>query len=545
MREGDVRVLTFAQAASGLTIPADLSAAEYLIVAANATDNTDAIPQYTVHGDREVFGAPTLAATRLTPRASYGVIGGRLAGSAIEGAIRRYERSYLSPRLAQGAASPLVRMSLQPPRPAASIVPTVGTKLSIKTLTVAGFDGTVDLCSAGSYTTTTGIVRYVSTHAIVVSDSTAPANGFTSADYQSIATEFDNLIYPTDVGYFGTPTDLDQNGHIIIYYTPSVNKLTPSGTATTNGYVGGFFFGGDLFDPNQPPPPTGNGCPASNQGEIFYLLTPDPNGIYGNTFQTDFVRQITRGTVAHEFQHMINAGNRFVGGADKFEATWLDEGLAHFAEDAVGRAEAGFADQQTVSHSNLTALDSNLRDAFFVQNFSRAATYIDRPDTTGPIVSDARAAQNLASRGAIWSLLRYSADWFSGNNPRLLTRALAAGPDTGSVNLAKATGTSIDTLLSRWLVTLYTDHRGIANLNARYNYKSYDFRDIVAQFGSQLPVHAIGDGTQAIAVGVPPTSGDYFLTSLTTGSTRTIRVTDQSGTTVVDPNGRLYIVRIQ
>ena len=170
---------------------------------------------------------------------------------------------------------------------------------------------------------------------------------------------------------------------------------------------------------------------ASNQGEIFYLFAPDPTGKFGNAFSTSFVRQEMRGTVgARVPQHMINAGARYTENASTFESTWLDEGLAHFAEEAVGRVEAGFGDLQTITVSNLQSLGTDLQQAFFLQNFLRGDEYIARPDTTGPIVASHRVAQSLAPRGAEWLMLRYAADWFSGDHPRTLTKALATGLGT-------------------------------------------------------------------------------------------------------------------
>ena len=50
----------------------------------------------------------------------------------------------------------------------------------------------------------------------------------------------------------------------------------------------------------------------------------------------------TTAVIAHEFQHLINAGRRmYVNNALDFEDTWLDEGLAHVAEELLFYREAG------------------------------------------------------------------------------------------------------------------------------------------------------------------------------------------------------------
>ncbi len=551
MNTGDERTLTFSAASGGLQIPASLSTAQYLIVLSNDNVNSGgAVSNYSVRGDWLSLQATGPVADYFPPADhSFRANHPNLRGEEFEASLRAFERTSL-PRPGGNTASSIAAADRLTPTGVHATVPSVGQSLSIKVLTPAGFNGENSTnCTTAGYTTTTGIVQAVSQYAIIVTDATAPSGGFTAADYQSIANEFDTLIYPTDVGYFGTPTDIDNNGHIIIYYTPAVNKLTPAGQAAITGYIGGFFFAGDLY------PTTGaNSCASSNHGEIFYLLAPDPSGVYGNQFATDFVRQVTRGTVAHEFQHMINSGNRYVSpNVVNFEATWLDEGLAHFAEDAVGRAEAGWGDTYTADYTAVNGLDQNMLSAFFLQNFARAKYYVERPDTAGPIASHSKAAANLATRGAAWSMLRYLADWFNtGGDPRTLTRKLAAGPDTGTVNIRTATGVPIDTILARWTLTLYTDHTGITGLNPVYNYKSYTFRDLISGTligdetqSTYLPIHAIGSGSSTIQASVPSSSASYFLTSLTNGGARTIRITDASGNPSADPNGRVFIIRTQ
>ena len=541
--------MTFSSASAGLSIPASSASAQFAIILGNSNVASGSIGSYGVRGDwltpsvqtpvSDVF-PPAQRALQAPPVIS--------RGAQFESQLRTFERTRLPRPGGRSATAAGAAASVNVPGPSRAVnsPPAVGSTISFKVLTEAGFGGvSTTACAANGFTTTVGVVKYVSTHAIVVSDVNSPSGGFTDADFKAVGDEFDNMIYPTDVGYFGSPTDIDNNGHIIIYYTPAVNKLTPAGTASKSGYVGGFFFAGDLY------PPTTAGCLSSNQGEIFYLLAPDPGGANGNSFTTSFVRQITRGTVAHEFQHMINSGNRYISPAVvNFEATWMDEGLAHFAEDAVGRAEAKFADNTAVGLTDVNNLDTTITQAFFLQNLARAKYYIERPDTTAAIVSHAKAAANLASRGAEWALVRYVADWFNtGGDPRTITRKLVAGPDTGTANLVKATGAPMDTILAHFLVALYADHRAATPAASPYNFKSYNFRQIVSGVlignettSSYLPVTSIGTGGSLSAT-VPSSSAAYFLT---TGSgTRTIRITNSSGTASSDPNGRVYVMRVQ
>jgi hypothetical protein len=195
------------------------------------------------------------------------------------------------------------------------------------------------------------------------------------------------------------------------------------------------------------------------------------------------------------------------------------------------------------------AMDTTMFNTFFGENFVRTQMYVLRPDTVGPVVSDTREEADLAAFGAGWAFLRYVADWYSNDAPRTLTRKLVAGPDTGITNLTVSTGAPLDSLLSHWLVTMYTDGMGISGLPAEYSYRTYDLRDIVSQMcpnssctgPTYLPVNTLPDGT-SISVGVPSTSADYFIATAGSG---TITIQNADGSAATDPYGRVYIVRTQ
>jgi hypothetical protein len=414
-----------------------------------------------------------------------------------------------------------------------------------------------DVCVG--YSTVTATVEAVSTDAIIMTDNRALNSGFTTAAYDSMAKEFDTYVYPTETGYFGPPTDIDHNGHVYILFTPAVNELTPPGTADTEGFVGGYTFAGDFFPPVSE---SLGGCPESNQAEMFYMMVPDSTAsggsVYGNVFSVPFVEQQTRATMAHEFQHAINSGNRYINN-DNFESAWLDEALSSMAEDNVGRAELAsvgqnYGDLTTITLNDVETMNSDLLNTFFMENFERTQLYATRPDTVGALVTDNREESDLAAFGAGWAFVRYTADWFSNNSPRTLTKAIVAGPDTGQTNLVKHAGAPLDTLLAHWLVTMYTDGQGIPGLAQQYNYRSYNLRDIVSNLcydetcsePTYLPVHSIGSGTSSVTIGIPSSSADYFITDQTNGGARTIKLSSGTGGGVAaNASGRLYVIRVK
>ncbi|HEX7827078.1 MAG TPA: hypothetical protein VF477_19405, partial [Mycobacterium sp.] len=182
-------------------------------------------------------------------------------------------------------------------------------------------------------------VEAVGSQAIVLADTANPMNGFMRDDYERFAARFDTLVYPVDVLNFDAPSDIDSNGHVAILVTRAVNELTP---ANADAFVGGFFHPRDLFPRTQSP--TFDVCPTSNEGEMFYMMVPDPGGtVNGNQFRRGFVDTLTTSILAHEFQHLINAGRRmYVNNATEFEEIWLNEGLSHQAEELLFFQETGY-----------------------------------------------------------------------------------------------------------------------------------------------------------------------------------------------------------
>src|SRR5205823_6243099 len=136
-------------------------------------------------------------------------------------------------------------------------------------------------------------------------------------------------------------------------FTKEVNKLTPRGIS---GFIGGFFFERDLFPIADTP--TLQGCAGSNVAEMFYVMVPDPTGVFADKRSKDDVLSNTIGTLAHEYQHLINAGRRlYVNNADAFESVWLNEGLSHIAEELLYYRVVGRAPRQNIGITQI-AIDT-------------------------------------------------------------------------------------------------------------------------------------------------------------------------------------------
>ncbi|TFG62462.1 MAG: hypothetical protein E4H28_07630, partial [Gemmatimonadales bacterium] len=197
---------------------------------------------------------------------------------------------------------------------ALAAIPTVGDTMEF------AFSCVSQVSFPGTPTSITGVVTEVSNRAVIVED-TVGSGAFTTLEYQDIAQNFDDVIFSADTTYFGSPADIDANGdRIVLLFSAGVNTMSdinPNGY--DDGIVAGFFCPTDLS-------PSGG-----NQAEMFYLVMPDPTGEFTAATDAGLTKQevltFANGTVAHEFQHLIN-DQTGLGGAFR---VWLNEGLSHLA----------------------------------------------------------------------------------------------------------------------------------------------------------------------------------------------------------------------
>jgi hypothetical protein len=384
----------------------------------------------------------------------------------------------------------------------------------------------------------TGRVMAITDRAIVVADTANPANGFTTEDYQSFGASFDTLVYPVDTLNFGGPTDKDNNQHVIMFFTRAVNELTPPGQSF---YVGGFFYSRDLF----PTTTSGTieGCAGSNFAEMFYMLVPDASGTVNQNVRTvDFVKGVTLGTLAHEFQHLINASRHlYTNSSGSFEDVFLDEGLAHEAEELVFFRAAGVSPRQNIPYETIQASPKLLDafNAFAAANFRRFREFLANPLTNSPYATNA----SISTRGAIWSFLRYAADRRGGSETELWFQL--ANPPAGvhgMSNLSRAITPDIGTWVRDWSIANYADDF-VAGLSPFDSHPSWNMRSIVTAINLGMwaldtqPIDTAGITSVAIGDG----SAAYLRFGVLAGAAGGARITARAG--IVPPTFSLTVIR--
>lgn len=311
--------------------------------------------------------------------------------------------------------------------------------------------------SQNRFQTVTGEVKAVGTRVVVYQDINAPANGLIGSDFTYLANVFDDPIYAIDVATYGPPSDLDANNKIIILLTPVVNSLTPKGTS---GFVAGFFYACDLL------PRTA--CAGSNNGEVFYALTADPTAQFSDARSRETVTRALPAVLAHEFQHMINFGQR---GNNTIEALWLSEGMAHNAEDVVGDEFERRGDLTTAS-------------TFRSQNTLRGNRFL-RATASTSLLSEEDAS--LEMRGGAWLFVKY----LEGRFGKTMLQKLTHTTLSSVANVTAQTGRSWSSLLSDFAVALYADDNpelAGATVNSIYSFPTTNLRSRLANSNGSYPI---------------------------------------------------------
>ena len=169
----------------------------------------------------------------------------------------------------------------------------------------------------------------------------------------------------------------------------------------------GFFYARSVPKTASPGP-----CPGSNVAEMFYLLVPDPNGVVnGNNRSTAQVLTLSNGTVAHEYQHLINASRQMYvnNAADESGREMARRGLSHTAEESTSSARRVVPSREYRRERLLrSALCHGVFDVRGQQ--LRSLQIVSRSAGGSVAVGSDAFDDDLPTRGAIWNFLRYAAD---------------------------------------------------------------------------------------------------------------------------------------
>ena len=160
--------------------------------------------------------------------------------------------------------------------------------------------------------------------------------------------------------------------------------------------------------------------------------------------------------------------------ASSFEEVWLNEGLSHIAEELLYYRVSGNSPRTNIDLSVLTSSPAQLNaaNAYLIQNMARLSGYMGAPETNSPFSQ----FDGLEMRGAIWQLLRYSADR-KGGAEQSTWSALVNSADAGQTNFNAVFGDIIGSSRD-WAVAQFLDDAGLTAL-PNYSHPSWNFRSVL------------------------------------------------------------------
>jgi hypothetical protein len=445
---GEVKITGFSD--GGICVPASSGRREYALIPFYDSPVPSAATVLTITGVG-VDSTQSRSLGALRPRDllshSSDVVADR--GAALDRRLRLAERREM-PARAASARRWFATRSIEGRRATLATVPAVGQQVQLNV-------NAIDFCASPSMRT--GRVVSVTASAVVIADAANPP-GFTDADYASLGLTFDTLVYTTDAKNFGEPTDIDNNGNrVVLFFTHAVNELGP-GTL-------GFAYSRDLLPKSGPL----GSCPGSNVGEIINVYVPDANTSVSE------VKANAVATMGHELQHVINSGRRLYvnTNAAPIEERWLNEGLSHVAEELLFYRSSGLVPRQNIGSQVSLAANQSAFVNFQRQNFNRYFQFTRVPDIQGPIGVD-DDDDDLETRGAIWSFLRFAADQRGGANEAAFWQALENSNSAGIQNLYDHIGADTRLLIRDWTISNFLDD--LITTEARYTQPSWNIRQV-------------------------------------------------------------------
>jgi hypothetical protein len=340
-------------------------------------------------------------------------------------------------------------------------------------------------CS-GSPSVRTGMVRSVSASAVIVSDTANPTGGFTTAQYDSIALEFDTIAYKVVSTNFGQPTDNDNNSRVILFFTRAINELSPPASSTVTQAV---FASKDVFGTDDCSNSNGQ---ATVGTEILYMLAPDPTGVVNSNVRTvSFVRGGVVMQAGHELQHLVNGQRRaYVTGASFFETGFLNEALSAAAEELMFYRASGMVPgsnvgpgTNAVSGVQLNSKRVTAYNSYQSQQIGKFRPWLQRPDTSG-FMGQGVTTASLSRIGFGGAFLRYSADRRAVADSTFFF-ALVNSNLEGVPNIQNAIGgASPNDWMRDFEIALYADDNAFT-VAPEYRTQSWNYRALYALlFGS-------------------------------------------------------------
>lgn len=333
--------------------------------------------------------------------------------------------------------------------------------------------------NCGQFTLRNVVVREKTARAIVVEDVLNPEPRFEAEDFQRMAQVTDDLIYDRQIEMLGGFTDFDGNNRIVIVVSTLVN-----GT----GFLG-YVRATDFF--------ARSSCPASNQGEYFYVMSPSGTAPSTSAFSLEGARRILPRLMVHEAAHIAQFGQRIVALGTTALPSWFLEGQARLAEEITAREHLGLAARGNLDRSVFA--DPEV-DRWLTNRFSELAFYhgyesptarrvgapegcgwLGRDTTPGSISGPCQSGAMFY--GVSWSFQRWLSDHYADGlgGEDAMQRAILRLPEVSLPRLGELVGEDYRDLLALWAASQYVDSR-FDGVEERLTFPSWNLFDLSQRF---------------------------------------------------------------
>ncbi|MEQ1693851.1 MAG: hypothetical protein ABMA00_21360, partial [Gemmatimonas sp.] len=382
-------------------------------------------------------------------------------------------------------------------------------------------------------------VVYSGTKSVVLEDVAAVRAGTMDDEYRLVGDEYDRVQHPLMLAKVGDPLAMNDamggDGRITMLFTRYVNDSLP-GLA---GYVSACnFYPKGTFS-------------ASNEDDVFYARVANAGESPAEW------RRSLRGTIMHESKHLASFAIRFANGTP-FEESWLEESLGRVAEElysrtfADGGAWKGNTGYQTTVRCEVYQCDD--RPLMMWKHFSVLHQYMRGVDTLTPIGAAANGDFTFYASG--WSLVRWAADHYAGDEATWIKDIVRGGQLTGLSNLAQRTGRPAGEMLADWaLANAVDDLAGFTPTRRQLTFPSWNVADVFAGLAATYPgnfvasplnARAMSFGSFALPVArLRAFSSSYFSFEGAQTGSQLLELRGENGAASPPASLRVAVVRVQ
>jgi uncharacterized protein YjdB len=375
----------------------------------------------------------------------------------------------------------LARHGRPQPRPAPGPLAALVAPGSTRAFRIPNLDAT-GLCA--NFLPVTARAVYVGDVAVIWEDQGAPLAGQMDDRWQEVGREYERVMHPIILEYFGDPLAYDawmaNPGRVHMLFSPAVNNFERG--------VNGFVFSGDFFPSIQ--------CTQSNEAAIFYGRVPTASGSGYDGYTADTWAWSMRATIIHEVKHVVSYATRFrlwaegqtQGTSPNYEVVWLEEATARLAEEFYGRALAGYGQGDNITYQESIWCERRVGANFpqcdpipnvIHKHFSAIYGYYKGVESLSPL--GPAQSGDATFYGSGWLLVRWAID-HSAMTEQSFSRALVHEPSLQGIdNLSARTGRSFPAMLGEFTLAMMTDDHptGVEPVRRELAFPSWNTRDIM------------------------------------------------------------------